>query len=216
MELFNNTIPNISLIIAPPNCGKTYLVKYLLTDLYINKKIKYGVVFCSTNFNTNNFDYIPEKYIYSSYQDDIITNLIDIQINQIKENKKAEPCFIVFDDMIGMINFQSKTLTELFTKYRHYNITVLLTTQYIYKIPPLIRECSTFIFLFFVTSRRSLKAAFECFFCHFDNIEQCKKFIINNTGDNKFIFIKSQEYDQKKRYFVSKAPSKIKKITFNY
>ena len=193
MNIFKDKIPNISLICAPPNSGKTYLVKYLLNQLYNKKKIYFGVVFCSSSFNTENFDYIPDKYLYSRYDENIILNLMNIQQEQINLNGKenSKTAFIVFDDMLGLINFKSQLIIELFTKYRHYNIQILLTTQYIYAIPPLLRECSTFCFVFHITSYRSIKAMYECFFGDFETFNECKKFIFDNTGDYNFIVVKT-------------------------
>jgi GTPase SAR1 family protein len=215
MNIYNEKLPNISLICAPPASGKTYLIKYLLTDLYKKKKIDYGVVFCSTSFNKDNFDYIPENYLYSSYDENIILNLMNIQQQQIDFNDKAKPAFIVFDDMLGLIKFDSKLIIELFTKYRHYNITILITTQYIYAIPPLLRECTTFFFTFYLSSYRSLKAIYDCFLGDFDNYKECKKFIIDNTGDYKFIVVKTFESNKNKKFNVCKAP-KIKNINFKF
>ena len=81
MNIYKDKLPNISLICAPHASGKTYLVKYLLTDLYKKKKINYGIVFCSTSFNKDNFDYIPDNYLYNSYDENIILNLMNIITN---------------------------------------------------------------------------------------------------------------------------------------
>ena len=90
MNIFKEKIPNVSLICAPPDSGKTYLVKYLLTQLYKKKKVNYGIVFCSTSFNTENYDYIPDNYLHSNYDENLILNLMNIRQQQIYMVKKKQ------------------------------------------------------------------------------------------------------------------------------
>jgi hypothetical protein len=85
---------------------------------------------------------------------------------------------------------------------------ILLTTQYIYAIPPLLRECTTFFFTFHITSYRSLKAAYESFFGDFETYNECKKFILDNTIYHKFIVVKTFESDKNKKYIITKHLTK--------
>jgi len=213
MNIYTERIPNITLINAPPQSGKTYLIKYILTDLFKTKKVKYGIVFTTTNF-TDSYDFIPENYVHSLYNEDIIKNLMEIQVNQIKENKKADPCFLVFDDMIGSIKFNSNIIKKLFSTFRHYNILIIISTQYLFSIPPLIRECTTYFVTFNIDSHRSIKAIYESFMLDFDTLLKVKKFIKEHCIDYHFILIKTFEKKENK-YSVMKSP-KAKNIKMNY
>ena len=155
-------IPNITLITAGPNSGKTVLCKYILYDLFKNKKLNYGIVFCPTGFN-NSYDYLPKKYLYAQFDENTLIQLVNLQISQIKQHGKAKPAFVVFDDCIGSINFTSPLFSKLVTTYRHYNILLIFTTQYLFKVPPVLRECTTYFITFKQPTKRSVQAIHETF-----------------------------------------------------
>ena len=218
MEIFKDKTPNITLINAPPEPGKTYLVKHILTSLYKKKKIKFGIVFCSTGFNSENYEYIPEDYLHAKFDEKLLLNLMNIQEQQVTLHGKGntETAFIVFDDMLGLINFKSNIIIELFTKYRHYNIMIIITTQYLFAVPPLLRECTNFFITFRITSSRSVKGVYESFFVDFDTQRECKDYILDNIDGYKFIVVKIFEKEFKKKYLIFQAPEKIKKVNFKF
>lgn len=213
MSALFDKIPNITLVCAGPNSGKSYLCKYILQDLFKNNKLKYGIVFCATSFNQS-YDFLPKKYIYSQYDENKLIQFINLQIGQIKKSGKAEPAFIIFDDMIGSINFTSPLFNKLITTYRHYNILLIFTTQYLFKIPPVLRECCTYFVTFKQPTKKSVQAIYETFMNEMETYEECKRFIDSNTQDYQFILVKPFESDEKK-YIVSKAPM-VENIKINY
>jgi hypothetical protein len=208
MNLYKDKIPNITLICAPPESGKTYLIKYLISDLFKAKKLKYGLCFCPTSFG-GDFDYLPQKYIHTFYNEDIVKNLMDIQISQISQFGKAEPAFIIFDDCIGAVNLKSKFIMQLFSTYRHYNILIIITTQYLKKIDPLIRVCANFFITFCVNDKKTLTEINDTYCHEMNNYKQVHDFIKKHTQDYHFLLIEPKKAVDKK-YTVYKAP-KIKK-----
>jgi GTPase SAR1 family protein len=158
-QLFER-IPNITLITACPNSGKTFLCRYLLHNLFQNQKLNYGLVFCATAFNES-FSFLPKKYIYSQFDENKIKQLMNIQITQMHQSGEAKPAFIIFDDMIGSVNFTTPLFSKLITTYRQYNILLIFTTQYLFKVPPVLRECT-----YFVTFKHRQKEVFKRFTKH--------------------------------------------------
>lgn len=153
-------------------------------------------------------------YIYSQFDENKLRQLINLQIGQIHTAGKAKPAFVIFDDMVGSINFTSPLFSKLITTYRHYNILLIFTTQYLFKVPPVLRECTTYFITFKQPTKRSIQAIHETFMNEIDNYDECKGFIDSNTQDYQFIVVKPFESDDKK-YVISKAPLvKDVKITF--
>ena len=109
-------------------------------------KLDYGIVISMTSF-TGSYDQIPKKYRYEYYYKFIIENLLKFQKQQIEKNVKTN-CFLIINDGIGSVNFNSKIMDKFFTIYRYYNISLLIMTQYIYKIPLTLRECVSFLCIF--------------------------------------------------------------------
>lgn len=197
--------PAITLISAKPRSGKTQFIKYMICTLFMERKIKYGLVFCPTLFN-GSYNFIPEQFTYSMYDERIIKNLMRLQVRQIIEKGKdnVEPAFIVLDDCIGSINFDSPLFQKLISRYRHYNITIFIATQYLFKIPPLIRDCTTYFICFNQTTKKSIDAIHETFMQDF-NYKTCYQFIKKNTKDYHFIVVDNEEAEENK-YTVSKVP----------
>ena len=55
--------------------------------------------------------------------------------------KAGEHMVIIMDDLLSRINFTDPKMIELFTRHRHYNISIVVAAQNISKsIHPIIRE----------------------------------------------------------------------------
>lgn len=78
----------------------------------------------------------------------------------IQKQNQDKPAFIIYDDCLPQKAFKSEIFTNLITQYRHYNITVIIATQYIYKVPPTLREGTTYTAIFLQSTRRSIQAIF--------------------------------------------------------
>jgi len=213
MEQLINDTPYISILCAPPKSGKTYLIKYLLNEMFKKKKLKYGIVFCPTKF-TGAYDFLPNEFVHSRYNENTLIKFYNIQIAQQKKNKKAEPAFIIFDDCIGSINFQSEIMSRLTSTYRHPNFTLIFTSQYIHKIPTTIRECATYFITFKQTKENTFKSIQDNFMNE-KTIKEVKKFITDNTHNYNFIIVEVLEDDDQK-YHIGRVPEKYKSIKIKY
>lgn len=214
---FINSIytPSISLFIAEPRSGKSYLIKYIMYNLAKKKKIKQGIVFCPTNDMNNNYDYIDSSYIFPIYKEEYLKKYLEV----LKTNTSI-PSFLIFDDCIGSVKWNSPLIEHLFSCYRHYNLTILVATQYIYKIPPVIRECATYAFIFYVSNVRSLNAIRDTLMVEMD-AKQVSHFIEHSTcpksekDKGHFILVKKQ-VPLKEKYILSRAPTKQPTFKIQY
>lgn len=194
----------VVLLSAKQHCGKSVFIKYVLCTMFMEQRIKYGIVFCPTAF-TGSYDFIPSQYVYNSYDINIVKRLMGIQVQQKKQNGYIEPAFIVFDDCIGSMDFNSNLINKLITSNRHYNLTIFLATQYLFKIPPLIRDCVSYFICFRQKTTKSVKAIYETYMQDIGDYRKCYKFIEKNTKDYYCIIVDNDE-DDKKKYKVTKAP----------
>lgn len=155
--------PTITLIAAAPKQGKSYLIRYIITSMCGAGHFSYGVCFSSTGKFNGDYNYLPEKYVHAEYSD---AKLEDIMRFQQRPNAGA--MFIVFDDMTGQVNMNSKTFMRFIQAYRHYKITVLFATHMINKVSTLFRECTTTAIIFRQRTKRSYDALHENFFGDID------------------------------------------------
>ena len=214
MEEMINKTPNISIICAPPESGKTYLIKYLLNEMFKNKKVKYGIVFCPTKFK-GQYNYLPNEFIHAQYNENVLRKFYNIQIAQFLKNKNIEPAFVIFDDCIGSISFKSSFMKKIISTFRHPNITFFFATQYIMEIPPLIRQCASY----FITFDQRIELSFNAIQKNYmpdKTIEEVEEFIEENTEDYHFILVKLNAKKKEQRYFIEKVPEKYKEIKIKY
>lgn len=195
--------PAIYILSSAPRRGKTTLIKYIIHTLFQQKQLNYGLLFCPTIFN-GSYDWLPKKYSNINYSEDKVKSLMKIQLNQIKTKGSCEKSYIIFDDCLGSINFNSAIFKKLFSSYRHYNISLFFGIQYIYHVPPILRETCTYFICFNQTTKKSIKAIYECFMQDFNTEDECKKYIDENTKDYHFIVVNTEIGEGK--YKISKCP----------
>ena len=200
--------PAIYLLASPPKSGKSVLIKHIISSLFKKNKLSYGIVFSGSLFNRD-YAFLPSKYQYSNYSESAIKSLLRLQIEQIKNDGEAKPAFIIFDDMTASVNFNSKIMQALITRYRHFNILLIFAIQYIYKAPPILRECSTFFITFYQSTKISIKAIYECYMQDLENYKKCKEFIQSNCKNFHFILIEKDD-NEKNKYKYSEHRFLIK------
>ena len=136
------------------SCACLALIKF-------NKQMKRFddiVVVSSTihsNFWTKNG--IPIQSQYEKLDQQMLNALRE---HQIKTNKKRS-VMLVIDDCIDSANMYDKGLVSFLTVLRHFNTTVVVITQSITKISPVIRSNCDFMILFQLIGEKALKTLFD-------------------------------------------------------
>ena len=153
MNLFKS--PSMIAIFGRCKQGKSHLIHYILQNA--TKVYKFGVVFCTTKFD-GAFNYIPERYIF----DGDINATLDKYTKYLKklyEKKKSlPPNFIIFDDVLGSLK-DDASFKNFISTYRHFNCTVILASQYVNLISPMLRELIVYGFCFAMNTSLSRKNA---------------------------------------------------------
>jgi hypothetical protein len=88
----------------------------------------------------------------------------------------------------------------LITNYRHYNITVIIGNQYLYSVPPLIRQCVTYFVTFKQNTKKGIQTIYDEYFQDFESYKECKDYIQRNTKDYSFIMANMREKLENKYY----------------
>ena len=200
------------LFIAKRNSGKTHLIKYLIYTFLEQKVFQWGVVFSATNFNTHQLDIVDKKYQYSTVDDRVLEQIMTIQ------EKSKVGCFIIFDDVIGTVNFNSSVLKKLFTTGRHYNISIFLATQYLKSVTPLVRQNTDYVFLFDIKNLITLRAFYDEWGSNFETFEEFKTYFRNSVNGYSCLII--DQKDSKIRnndiYSVFTAPADYPKYNLSW
>ena len=175
---------------AKRNSGKSQLLRYLVTcskDLFT--KI---FVICPTE-TVNHFykDLVPAQNIFSQYKEEWVESLITklTDINAGKSDEDAKHILLILDDCCSDTKFhQSKTLKQLATRGRHIKIAVLITCQYIYQIPPIVRNNCDFIYVGQMNAQSIKLLTTEFLMGNIDK-KQFVDLYHSNTNDYNFLVI---------------------------
>jgi len=171
------------------NCIVTHN-SWLVRDIfYHHRHIPSGVVFSGTEEASPFFsDFIPDCFIHSEYNPELIETIMNKQKKKIREAKlqrKSETgklpsnnVFIVLDDMLhDAQNWKKeKTIKSIFFNGRHFNFLFILTMQYPLGITPELRSNIDYVFIFNEPSVKNRKKIYDDYagmipsFDHFCNI----------------------------------------------
>ena len=193
--------------------GKSHLISWLMREIYNSKHpFDYGIVFCNTLFE-DSFDYLPKKYLYENFDEDVLKNLMKLQKDNVKKGIKKR-AFVIFDDCLDdKKQFSNETIRKLTTQLRHYNISVIFSTQYPHLIPPRVRSNAMYSVFFDIgAGRRELESTYNCYGNRFSSFHDFKQFYFENIKDHKFIM-----YDKNQnKYIVYRAPEEIPSFKYKY
>lgn len=166
--------------------GKSWLVR----DIFYNHRhIPSGIVFSGTEEASPFFgDFIPDCFIHSEYDPELVDRIMTRQKRKIRETKMSgksdtgklpsNNMFIVLDDMLHDAQTWKKdrTIKSIFFNGRHFNFLFILTMQYAQGIPPELRSNIDYVFIFNEPSVANRKRIYDAYagmipsFDHFCNI----------------------------------------------
>ena len=149
---------------AGPKSGKTTFIKKFLYECSKRQYFDYGLVICPT-IDRDAYDMVPEPYVYTLYNEKIISDLFNLQ----KTNRSR--CFLILDDCLGSINWNSKIFIQLISRYRHHRISVVIAVQYPNTKNNVLRSCISHAILFKCLNLSALKALYENFVMSFQNFK---------------------------------------------
>ena len=176
--------PRVILLIGKPRRGKSNSIKYfILKNSGERKHFKFGLVFTGSKFN-NDYNYIPDDYIFEGYQENVLENYL-LELEQMKKKDgKIPPSFIILDDLVGILNKYDGHFTNFVTKHRHYNITIFLAVQHLNTgASTTLREVCTHALMYRSSGYNTIKSLWLNFGQRFDKYNDWKKFFVEHTTE---------------------------------
>ena len=145
-------------------------------------------------------------------------NLMNVQ-KAIRVKGYSPPhAFVVFDDCLGAKQFSSDLFKDLIQNYRHYNISPIISTQYINRCEVVNRECASHAIIFKQYSKNAIESIYNSFGQRFNSLTLFKDYLDKNTNNFSFIFVNNEcmSNNIKNAYKVMKAPPTIPNPTIKY
>ncbi len=165
-------IPFLLLLVGRVKTGKTIIINNLaLSPRFYGENFDEIIVISPTIYSDPVNKYLVEEatFVFETYSDELIEQLIEIIENDESENK----FLLILDDIVGNVKFKRNTskidkLTELATKYRHIGngekegkLSIIISTQQFKFISPIMRLNASGYIIGGVQSPAELKAMSE-------------------------------------------------------
>ena len=157
-------------------------------------------------------DDICDEYVYDGYQEGVLRKYIEnLQKWREKNNKPPPKNFVIFDDLVGLLDSRDNYINHLHTVGRHTSTVFIHNIQYIKSISPTIREQVELVYMFRSTTKNTMEALYENFGQLFDKYVEFKNFFLGAIKQYQaLLYIQNQDDNN---YMIYKAPdmSNIKK-----
>jgi hypothetical protein len=174
--------PNLAGFCGGCKEGKSTLIRYIIKRDYQNfDKI---VVYSRTAMMNGDYDFLKELPVpsiiippSSKGVDASLTKLLKVIYDRKKRKTGREVRYLlVFDDILGCINVNSKAFSTMFSMHRHYDITAFFSYQYYCGASTLLRNLYYYVFTFQQNSTRAMKGMCEDFFPQYSLKEYKQKY----------------------------------------
>ena len=191
--------PTAMLIFGPPKRGKSYLLKQMFMNPPIDPETGKSAIQIMVIFTPTFKDWADVPNAKKCVRSWSRNNIKAIMKHQMETNGKYHAAIII-DDLLAVINYDDEIMVELFTRHRHYNMTIVISAQNITKtIHPIIRNMISIFVTFDLPSLESSKIIYDAFGADCwpsvtEMFKQIKKlnlrpthsYVIINVGDSKF------------------------------
>src|SRR5271154_3052337 len=190
----NFTLPALVVLNSRPGGGKSHFARFLIYE--VRKYIAHGLAFSKSIFKKGNLDYIPDyggdpkerakyqNFRHETYDENALLEFLKIQTGY--PEGMAPLGFVIWDDNISDPQmFESPAFVNAVTMFRHYNLFIIICTQYINKLTTVTRECASYVGLCKMETKRSLDAAYESYGQEFDSVKHFKGWLLAQTKNPK-------------------------------
>ena len=185
-QLLNKTV----CLCGKRHSGKSELIKYIVS-LYRHQFNKIFVICPSEAVNKFYSQFLPPENIFTEYKEEWVDKLMQrlIKINVGKKDNEAAHILLILDDCVSDVNMHSaKNFEKIFTRGRHLKISLMITTQYPYLIPPVARINCDYI-LVGQLNKQGLKVMSDEFLMGDISPKEFLKLYYDSTNDYGFMII---------------------------
>lgn len=160
------TLPFVLNVAGFCSSGKSHMVRYLIMSF--KNEFDCVVVISNTASFTQDYEFLKDMkikhFIFGTLDfENKIKSIMAIQ-KKNRLNNVSRKILIIFDDIMASVR-DCKIFKDLISTYRHYNISIVFSTQYISASASYVREISNYIVIFNQRTKNALKLCFENYFC---------------------------------------------------
>lgn len=170
--------------------GKSYFCKYLC--LSMRENFNNVVVFSNTANFSGDYDFLKSGFNYRIYSTANVNEMIKMILNLQKKNRAENNkinILMIFDDIFSSVK-DSKDFKNLVSTYRHYNISIIFSTQYVCGSASYLREISQYVIIFNQRTGPALKACYDNYFIQdYEKFSTFKLDFTNKLQNYQFYFI---------------------------
>lgn len=201
--------------------GKTHFIRWLVQDQMTrpHKPLKFGLVFVKTKFK-HSYSFVPDDRVIQGYDEEILRKYVENLEAIYEEEGSLPPNFIIFDDLVGILNNQTQWFINFISTYRHFNISIFIAVQYLtgrHAVSPIMREQTTFAIMFNSKTHRTIQNLWEAFGQLFETVKEFREYLFSNTepktvGPYVCLVYKEAEDEVEKNYIPMRAPARVPKL----
>lgn len=212
--------PQVFIMVGKPESGKSHLVKSMIYDYQKAGYFKFIIAYVRTKFN-HDYDYLPDQYVYESFDEDRLMKHIDkMREWRKKNNKPLPPNLVIFDDLLGDIDWYSPRMTNWLCSFRHTNTSIIMTAQYLMgskSVSTCLRECSNVAFIFNSKFKNSLKALYDAYGQLFPSYDDfCERFQHTTSTKYQCLVYDASVETLEDNYIAFSAPQTIPPFKVSY
>ena len=213
MDNLDLSSPSCILLVGKPKKGKTTALKYLLLKNSLDNfegsaNFEFGLVFSKSKF-TGEYDFIEnQEYVFEDYDESILEKYLNKLKETLENGNEVPNNFVVFDDMIGVLNKLSPFFVNFLGTHRKTNTSIFFATQHLKTgSSTTLREITTHALIFNSKQMNTLQAVYENFGAMFKNIGEFKDNFWDITKEPYTAMLYLQDVDTiDDNYLSYKAP----------
>jgi len=138
--------PFAALMIASRNSGKSTLIRSLWHS-QLASQFDVVLCFCSTDFDEKYQDTFPGTLFYEELQSAVIERTLKVQEQRKRAQKKMARILVVVDDLSTDRERYDPMLKRLYTRGRHYDVSIIFSTQATQLSDSVWRNNSDYVFI---------------------------------------------------------------------
>lgn len=191
-----------------PGSGKSHAIKYFLSYLYKNKLAHVVIVFTNTANNGFYQEFVDPKYV-TVYKEKVLQGVWE------RTKGLNKHVLLVFDDILGSINFGSPVWNEIAANHRHNNVSILIASQSMTKLPVYVRDYSNFAVIFYQTTVYARRNAYNNFCEDYGTQQEFINFMnLLPKYKHAFILVDTTAAERDKKYKIMRCPEQISKFYY--
>ena len=205
--------------------GKTHFIKWLLMDQLTREMnpLKWGIVFVRTKYRQA-YKFVPDDKVYQGYDEQILKLYVRNLEAIYEEQGYIEPSFIVFDDLVGILNNRGQWFNNFIATFRQLNIHIFIAVQYltgIHAVSPIMREQTNCAIMFNSKTTNTVKNLYENYGQLFETRKEFQQYLFENTEPSKVgpyvcIVYFEKEDRLEENYIPMRAPAQLPKMKLQF